>query len=300
MNINTLKSLPFFSLIDQIKLVIGLLFPSVFQKNDEFKRLLVEKRGIDFLFRNNKSIKSFGQNTILITGNKNINSQYKFYLRRYTSDLDVYRQLYDRPDYPIIINKIEGLLGGADKIQTIVDGGAYIGLSTFYWARSFPNAKVVAIEAETSNFELLTRNVSINNLEAVYLENKAVWYKSGELSITKDKMDKRPWAFAVEESVDNNTERIQSISLSKLREDHNLGTIDVLKLDIEGAEREVFLKDRQIAEVLKNTRIILCELHYFDSTKNEILNKISKAGFSYETIGEDHFFINKNLVPENV
>ena len=295
MSPDSIKSLSHFSLLNKLKLVLGLLITPLFKNDKHFQALLNEKRGLDFLYRCNREVKKVGINEILIKGNRNVSYDYQFHLRRYSSDVDVFNQIYVRPDYPLIINKVKEVLGGDENVSTIIDGGAYIGLSTFYWASTFPNAKVVAIEAEKSNFDQLKINVHINNLLNVQLENKAIWSHEENLNITREKMDKRPWAFAVETRNYQQADVIPGISLSKLRTGLGIDKIDVLKLDIEGAEREVFLGDKGIGEVLENTKIIICELHYFDQTKEDILQSIKEYGFNISTIGEDIFCVNERL-----
>ncbi|MEQ9219064.1 MAG: FkbM family methyltransferase [Cyclobacteriaceae bacterium] len=296
MSLDSIKSLSHFTVLEQLKLVLGLLISPLFKNNKHFQTLLNEKRGLDFLYRCNREVKKIDLNTILIRGKRNVNHDYKFQLRRYSSDVDVFRQLYYHPDYPMIIDKVIQTLGGVEKVFTIIDGGAYIGLSTFYWASTFPEARVIAIEAEKSNFDLLQKNVQMNTLLNVQAENLALWSHEENLNITREKMDKRPWAFAVEATTDQPSDMIPGISLSKLLINRSIDQIDVLKLDIEGAEKEVFLQDEGIGKVLESTKIIICELHYFDQTKKHILKKLKDYGFIISSIGEDLFCINKKLI----
>ena len=44
--------------------------------------------------------------------------------------------------------------------KLIIDAGAYTGLSTLYYATKYPGAKIIAVEAESSNFEVLERHTS--------------------------------------------------------------------------------------------------------------------------------------------
>src|SRR5271166_1471460 len=43
--------------------------------------------------------------------------------------------------------------------KVIVDAGANIGMASIYFAHKYPEAKIIAIEAEGSNFDMLTRNI---------------------------------------------------------------------------------------------------------------------------------------------
>src|SRR5258708_5068257 len=72
------------------------------------------------------------------------------YLRLKTSDLNAYDKVFLKHDYQFPVS-------GTPEV--IVDAGANIGFASIYFARQYPNAKIIAIEAERSNFELLERNV---------------------------------------------------------------------------------------------------------------------------------------------
>ena len=67
--------------------------------------------------------------------------------------------------------------------KRIVDMGAHIGLATLYFAQMYPEAKIVAYEPDHANFELLTKNISENNLLNVELIQAAVAPTSGELGL---------------------------------------------------------------------------------------------------------------------
>ena len=60
----------------------------------------------------------------------------------------------------------------------VVDVGAHIGLYTIIASKRVgPNGKVIAIEADPSNFEMLNRNIQLNNLTNVLALNYAVYSK---------------------------------------------------------------------------------------------------------------------------
>jgi len=289
----SIKSISHFNVYQAILLILGLLFRKWGSTKGRFKQLVREKHGIDFLYRVNETVTGHNRGELLISGQSTTGNAYKFYIRRFTSDTDVFHQLYFRPDYPVILQKIQSLFQN-QSVKLILDGGAYIGLSTFFWATAFKGAKVIAVEADRSNFEQLERNVALNNLLNVTCLHKALWHQEEQLMINTQKMDKRQWAYAVEKG-NAESNNVLGLPIHKLV-DLDKTKIDILKLDIEGAEKEVFLNDPSIEAVLNNVRIIICELHYEGEIRSSILNKITEFGFTYETIGEDWLFVNHNLV----
>jgi FkbM family methyltransferase len=129
--------------------------------------------------------------------------------------------------------------------ETIVDAGAYTGLSTAYFAMRYPGAKIIAIEPSGENFALLTRNVS--KLKNVHAVNAALWSESGSVSLTDPGHDY--WGLTVEESgacADPAqagsmvpASEVDALTISDLIDSYGVDRVNLLKLDIEGSEKEV-------------------------------------------------------------
>jgi len=130
--------------------------------------------------------------------------------------------------------------------ETILDAGAYTGLSTAYFAARYPGAKIIAIEPSEENFALLIRNVS--KLENVHAINAALWGESGSLVLTDP--GRGYWGLTVEEwdtgtSPDQRnalvpTSKVDALTVADLMSDCGVDRVNLLKLDIEGSEKEVF------------------------------------------------------------
>jgi FkbM family methyltransferase len=121
----------------------------------------------------------------------------------------------------------------------IVDGGANIGLTSIWFASKFPDARIIAIEPERSNYELLVRNVEpFPNVTTIHA---ALWCHSGTL-VVEDPNDKGAQAFQTRETADSSesVERVRCLTVTELMSEHDLERVDLLKVDIEGAEKEVF------------------------------------------------------------
>ncbi len=86
-------------------------------------------------------------------------------LRLDNSDADVFRQVFRYREYdlkgtgqwPRVQAAYEALLA-AGKRPIIIDAGANVGASTLYFATTYPEAIVVAIEPDAENLELCRRN----------------------------------------------------------------------------------------------------------------------------------------------
>ncbi len=145
-------------------------------------------------------------------------------LRKGTSDVEAFYQIFVYNEY-----KIDFI----PNPENIIDGGANIGLFTVLIKNVFPHAKVISVEPDKDNFELLQKNVATYN--NVYCENFGLWNKKAKLKVS-DKFDMGKWAMIVEESADEGN--INAIAISDLMNKYSIDKIDILKLDIETSEKQ--------------------------------------------------------------
>jgi FkbM family methyltransferase len=167
-------------------------------------------------------------------------------LRAGTSDIDVLRQLivHEELSFPL-----------SEKPSFIIDAGANIGLASVYFANRFPRTRILAIEVDASNFAVLETNTRY--YKNVIPIQKALWNKPGYVRITNP--NDAPWAYRVVEADSADSGAIASTSVKAILEEFRPPEISLLKLDIEGAEKEVFEGD--FSDWLKYTRAVAVELH---------------------------------------
>jgi len=127
--------------------------------------------------------------------------------------------------------------------QTIIDAGANVGLASLFFAEKFPKAKIFALEPEQTNFDQLCRNVK--DFPNVICIKKALWTTSGTLQLFDPGMGK--WSVRVDGHAkpgDAPLPQVGSaacVDIPGLMAEYGLTRIDLLKIDIEGAEKELFL-----------------------------------------------------------
>jgi FkbM family methyltransferase len=123
-----------------------------------------------------------------------------------------------------------------------VDAGANTGLASIFFSNKFPEARIIAIEPEASNYEMLKMNVA--PYRNIITMNAALWGKNEEINVVDPGLGK--WGFMTidndnkEKVVGDMCHKVQGITIDKLMEDLGIERIDILKIDIEGAEKEVF------------------------------------------------------------
>jgi FkbM family methyltransferase len=154
----------------------------------------------------------------------------------------------------------------------IIDCGANIGVSVMWWKTRFPNAKVIAFEADPQIFQILQMNCA--HLGNVQMINAAVWDKEGELPFTL-KGDLGGHMAEFGQSAGHNTVKVPCLRLRSFLADK----CSFLKMDIEGAETEVL---RDCAQELKNVDRAFIEYHSFVGRPQFLAQTVSvleAAGF---------------------
>ena len=160
-------------------------------------------------------------------------SNIKVSLRLGSSDISVFNGIFRWLEYGWDLDR---------KPQTIIDGGAYIGLSAIYFTMRYPGVRVIAVEASEQNFDLLVRNTSaFPNIQPVHA---ALWPQPGSLVLTDPGTGL--WGLQVKEAVSPDgaagelADSVRAITIGDIIREHGIDRIDLLKVDIEGAEKELF------------------------------------------------------------
>lgn len=139
-----------------------------------------------------------------------------------------------------------------DDVRTIVDAGANVGLSAIFFANRFPAARIVAIEPERANHDLLSRNTaSYPNVTAI---RAALWGEDATLTLSNpaDRVDSYSFAPGAGDQA------VEALSIPTILTRFGIPTIDVLKVDIEGGETSVF---ESSAPWIARVRMFVVELH---------------------------------------
>lgn len=130
------------------------------------------------------------------------------------------------------------------QLSSIVDLGANVGYTAAHFACIYPDAKIFAVEMDFSNYELAKENTQ-HWQDRITLLHAAIWSSNGE--VTYDCNSPQD-AYKIQEnmspnsvSVDNHFKVVSAVSMDKLIEQNSIKQIDYLKVDIEGAENELFL-----------------------------------------------------------
>jgi FkbM family methyltransferase len=184
------------------------------------------------------------------------------------SFLFIYRELFKQHIYKFTSEK---------KSPLIFDCGANIGLSVIYFKELFPNARVVAFEPERTVFEYLKKNIENLRLPNIELHNKALWKSNTKIRFNNEGADASRISSLNESYVFESSYEVEAVRLSGYISEE----IDLLKIDIEGAELEVL---KEIENKLAFVKRIFIEYHSFENSRqnlDELLKILSENNYHY-------------------
>ena len=152
----------------------------------------------------------------------------------------------------------------------IVDCGSNFGTSIVYFKNLFPSARITGVEADPGIFSLLRSNTSHLDVE---LLNKAVSDTREPLTFFSEGSDSGRAHHAIETG---KTVQVQAVTLDDLID----GSVDFLKIDIEGSEGDAIEACTKLALVKQ----MFIEYHSFkdsEQTLGRLLSRLSNEGFRY-------------------
>jgi FkbM family methyltransferase len=216
--------------------------------------------------------------------------RHPFAIRGRTTDDTVVEQVFANREYPILADF---------QPRTIIDAGANCGAAAVYFASHYPDAQIVAVEPERSNFDLLTQNV--RDLENVKPVLGALWSRRCSLALAGD-ADVAKYAFQVEETrrADGDGSSIPAYTVQDILQGNGWEHVDVLKLDIEGAEHEVFAANS--AAWIDRVSVIMVELHeeLSPGCGRALFSALGDRDYSVSVCGEHLVIVLKPSVAERL
>lgn len=156
----------------------------------------------------------------------------------------------------------------------IFDLGANIGMSVLYFKSIFPKAKIKAYEADSEIASILSSNLKNNGINDVEIVEKAAWINNDGVTFNKEGADGGSLFSSDKEQV-----LIPSVRLKDEIEKEE--KIDMLKMDVEGAETEIF---KDLGKSISKAENVFIEYHSFSGKEqelDEILAILKNASFRY-------------------
>lgn len=176
----------------------------------------------------------------------------------------------------------------ANPSPFIIDCGASIGIATLYFKSLYPQARIWAFEPDPETFSVLSANVKANRFRDVRLFGAAVWDTEGAVELFHPRGERDSLRMSVDPSRAGGA---RTTVPAKRLADMIDQPVDLLKLDIEGAEQRV-LRDLASSGKLSNVGEMVIEYHHHvgngPSRLSSFLGLLESGGFSYQ-ISASHF-----------
>ncbi|NBR84728.1 MAG: FkbM family methyltransferase [Verrucomicrobia bacterium] len=169
----------------------------------------------------------------------------------------------------------------------IIDCGANIGCTTLYFKLHYPDARILAFEPNPYCFEMLKKNVEANGLKHVALVQAACASAPGTTTFHVN-----PTFSPLSSAIGNRDEKQKTVPIEvrlvKLS-DSITENVDLLKLDIEGGEWDVFADLVASGKLARIDRMAIEYHHRFGTTEvkmSRFLKILEDAGYTY-SVGVD-------------
>ena len=200
-------------------------------------------------------------------------------MRNNSSDYDTFREVFLREDYRLPSELMPA---------TIIDAGANIGLTSIYMADRYPEADIVSVEPDGENFALLTSNARpYPNIRPLHA---GMWPFDNRLELVDT--GEGPNSFQVRPATTAAINTLQAVSPHHIMHMRGWSAIDILKVDIEGAEHELFSSDTE--KWLPHTRMLFVETHdrMRSGCTEALFRSLSAYHFDCTVFGENFLITN--------
>jgi FkbM family methyltransferase len=174
----------------------------------------------------------------------------------------------------LILQRIYMPAGHSVPRGLVIDAGAHVGVYSLMVAGSAE--RVIALEPDPVNYRVLELNLALNETRTRTAVNAALWTHGGEVQFHR-----APYTEGGAVGNDGGV-TVAAVTLDDLVAGNP--SVDVLKLDVEGAEFDVLAAARCLDQI----ETIMAELHFHDpAMKERLVDVLTERGFNVRIIDED-------------
>jgi FkbM family methyltransferase len=179
----------------------------------------------------------------------------------------------------------------------IIDGGSNIGMSVLFFKALYPHARVLAFEPARPAHELLLRNIEQNGLGGVAVHRAALGRETGEVQFFEDPDDPATFRMSTRPGrIEGTASSVPQYRLSELL----TADIDLLKLDVEGAEDDVLTDLVESGAVSRVDQLVVEYHHHLDPERDFLgafLEGLRGQGFRYQVSAQERVKNRAGLTP---
>lgn len=222
-----------------------------------------------------------GKPTLIATNPPGV--AHPIFLQCRSTDITTFDKVFTKKEYDFDV---------VEPPSVIIDAGANVGLASVYFANRFPHARILSVEPEADNFGLLRKNVQpYPNVIPIHA---ALWHENTEIDLVDPGFGQ--WGFVTEDRRESPAadarHRVKAVTVDRLMQEAGVDRVSILKMDIEGAEREVFSSS---TSWLPRVDAIIVELH--DRRKPGCSRSFDNGsnGFAQEWLQGENVFLSRGL-----
>ena len=226
------------------------------------------------LVRGTRISRSLGRPLARYTGRFRMRDSTVLLLRPYSMDLGIFHEIWDHERYTA------GSISVVARHGTIVDIGAHIGLFSLFASKVLQANRIISVEPDSANFELLSKNISANHVENASLVKAAIAGESGEKRIYNTSSNTGGHSLYARGV---SSIAVWTVSLTELFKASNISECSLLKMDCEGAEMEIL--ENAPDKLLRNVSAISLEYHLDDYPRERLerlKTRMQTLGFNLE------------------
>lgn len=194
----------------------------------------------------------------------------------YRAFVDVFSEIFVRRDY---------FFNSQSQTPLILDCGSNIGMSILFFKRLYPQSRILAFEPDQETFAALQANVKTNQLEHVDLHNSAIYPSDGVINFYSDPSHPGSLAMSTErERFPGRAVTCQEVEAVRLSS-YIQGEVDLLKMDIEGAEGAVMSELAQAGKLRCIKEMFVEYHHHMNPVEDHLsgmLRLFEEHGFGYQ------------------
>ena len=159
-------------------------------------------------------------------------------IRKESSDLTVFEEIFNYDCYSFISDYLNEL-----RSPLILDLGANIGLGSVYFSQFCTGGTYICVEPNQDNIEALFYNLKSNHMKHKVVE-KGIWHETTKMFLEKTS---ESWTACLKkQDKDHKCQQIETTTISDIIVENQIDIIDLIKIDIEGAEYNLFFESESL------------------------------------------------------
>lgn len=229
-------------------------------------------------------------------------SLHRFYLRPESTDVFSLIEIFQKDNYSVAplarrdeLRRVFGGILERGHTPLIIDCGANNGISVAYLAMEWPEAKIVAVEPERGNVEMVRRNTKGRNVEII---QAGITARPTRLAIANENADANAFR-----TVEIDEGGFPGLTIENIVNLQSPGTEELflVKIDIEGAEKGLFAKN---TDWIDRTPLLAIELHDYmipgEATSSNFLSAVAGRKRDFVCVDDIIFSIRNDTVASSV